>query len=128
LASVLTDLEARSGRRLPADFEARYRARVEVLFDTRLRPIVGAAEMLDASMGFAPDRCVVVEDSEVGLQAAAAAGIYALQVGSERGASRFVEMSRLPALLERIARSIRERHAHATSADVALNETRTVCR
>ena len=64
-----------------------------------------------AAMSFAPEHCVVVEDSPVGLQAAAAAGMRALHyapdetTGVEAVNSRFSHMSALPALLQGMARS-----------------------
>lgn len=63
-----------------------------------------------ATMGFTPEQCVVVEDSPVGLQAAAAAGMRALHyapeetMGVEAVNSRFSHMSALPALLRGMAR------------------------
>lgn len=58
------------------------------------------------AMGFPPDRCVVVEDSEVGLRAAAAAGMRALHYVPRSGASldlasgRLHDMAHLPQLIE----------------------------
>ena len=46
LAEILIDLQERLGRRLPSDFEQHYRARVEVLFDSELRSMPGARQML----------------------------------------------------------------------------------
>lgn len=63
-----------------------------------------------AAMGFSPEHCVVVEDSPVGLQAAAAAGMRALHYapeetkGAEAVNSRFSHMSALPALLQGMTR------------------------
>ncbi|OUL19691.1 HAD-IA family hydrolase [Nostoc sp. 106C] len=37
-------------------------------------------------MGFSPESCVVIEDSDVGIQAAYSAGIYALKYSHEEGA------------------------------------------
>jgi len=48
LATVLSDIEARLGRPLPADFEVAYRRRVSELFDSALRPTPGTLEMLEA--------------------------------------------------------------------------------
>ena len=57
------------------------------------------------AMGFPPGRCVVVEDSEVGLRAAAAAGMRALHYAPLSVASsalpndRFNDMAQLPGLI-----------------------------
>lgn len=57
------------------------------------------------AMGFPPDRCVVVEDSEVGLRAAAAAGMRALHYVPRSGVSldlasgRIHDMAHLPRLI-----------------------------
>lgn len=59
------------------------------------------------SMGYAPCRCVVVEDSEVGLDAASAAGMRALHYspettpGEEETDSVFSHMLELPRLIAR---------------------------
>lgn len=42
------------------------------------KPDPGLFQYAARSMGFPPDRCIVVEDSEVGLQAASAAGMRSL--------------------------------------------------
>lgn len=61
------------------------------------------------TMGFHPSRCVVVDDSEVGLQAAAAAGMRALHFVPHRANemqladSSFKAMAQFPHLLERMA-------------------------
>jgi len=60
------------------------------------------------AMGFPPNRCIVVEDSDVGIEAAAAAGMKALRFrpGDEDGGSGpidFSHMAELPALLAGIA-------------------------
>lgn len=57
-----------------------------------------------AAMGFAPEQCVVVEDSAVGLAAAAAAGMRVLHyaphvLAGMQNISMFSSMSKLPALL-----------------------------
>lgn len=64
------------------------------------------------AMGFPPNRCVVVEDSDVGIEAAAAAGMKALRFrpSDEDGGSApadFSHMAELPALLAGIAAQCR---------------------
>ncbi len=60
------------------------------------------------ALGATPLRCVVVEDSDAGREAALAAGMHALLYDAEsgissfEGATRFTDMNRLPELLERI--------------------------
>lgn len=67
------------------------------------------------AMGFAPQRCVVVEDSVVGIEAALAAEMAALhfvprgESNSHKGATGFRAMVQLPDLLERQARNLRLR-------------------
>lgn len=160
---TLADLEARTGRTLPETFEATYRERVAQLFDERLRPVPGAAAMLESlnrpkciassgppqkiahslkvsglashfgqniyssyvvgiwkpepglflhaaqGMGYAPENCIVVEDSDVGVQAARAAGMTALrydphsEIKSDDSAIVFTEMSRLGELIDGLA-------------------------
>lgn len=159
LATILEDLEARLVTRLPADFEARYRARLGTLFTQALRPMPGAADMLARlpfarcvassgpmakiaqalevcglsdflpqrfssydigawkpdpglflhaarTLGYPPERCVVIEDSEVGLQAAAAAGMRALHYvpgatqPASRAQSRLRDLRELPLWLD----------------------------
>ncbi len=127
--TILTDLATRHGITFPADFEPRYRRRVATLFETNLKPMPGALEMLRelayprciasggplakirhsleisglapffddrlyssydvgswkpepglflhaaAKMGYSPEQCVVVEDSDVGIEAARVAGM-----------------------------------------------------
>ncbi len=56
-----------------------------------------------SAMGFAPTDCIVVEDSPVGLQAAAAAGMRALHYAPHsktHSARSFSHMSALPAILQ----------------------------
>lgn len=161
LADILQDIASRIGAPLPDQFEKLYRQRVAELFESDLKPVHGAADMLAglehpfciassgppakiahalaltglapyfgdrifsayvvgswkpepglflhaaAAMGFAPANCVVVEDSPVGLQAAAAAGMRALHYVPHAPASTagntFSSMSALPALLQGMA-------------------------
>lgn len=59
-------------------------------------------------MGFSPARCVVVEDSEVGMQAATAAGMRSLQYTphtTESDHATFGDMAVLPRLLDELARA-----------------------
>ncbi len=60
-----------------------------------------------AAMGFAAEHCVVVEDSPVGLAAAAAAGMRALHyapgVAAGTASNTFSSMSELPSLLQGMA-------------------------
>jgi len=46
LASIFADIEIRFGEKLPIDFEATYRRRVDELFQFYLQPITGVSEML----------------------------------------------------------------------------------
>ncbi len=48
LAPILTDIEKRISRKLPADFEQIYRARVAKLFETELLPMPSVSEMLQS--------------------------------------------------------------------------------
>lgn len=60
-----------------------------------------------AALGFAPEHCVVVEDSPVGLEAAATAGMRALHYAPHliagKAGDTFTSMSALPALLRGMA-------------------------
>ncbi|BAY89859.1 MULTISPECIES: HAD-IA family hydrolase [unclassified Tolypothrix] len=159
LALILADIEIRYGVKLPIDFEATYRQRVNELFEFNLQPIPGVSEMLKTleypfciassapiakirkalnvtkllhyfderlfssyeigswkpdpglflyaanKMGFPPEYCVVIEDSDVGIQAAHSAGIYALKYSSEEAEDKnhiFSNMKSLAKLLDNI--------------------------
>ena len=158
-------VEERTGRRLPADFDDVFHARVFAAFERELKPVVGAMDVLEKlaadgvpycvassgsherirvghrttgldrwfddarifssqdvgrgkpapdlflyaaeRMGVAPARCVVVEDSPLGVRAAVAAGmdVYGFTAmtpaGKLTGAARlFDDMRELTALLE----------------------------
>ena len=160
LAPILADIEMRYGEKLPIDFEATYRQRVDELFQFYLQPISGVPEMLKTleypfcvassgsmvkirkalivtnmlhyfgerlfssydigswkpepglflhaanQMGFLPEHCVVIEDSDIGIEAARSAGIYALKYSSEdeveERSNMFSNMKLLSKLLDRI--------------------------
>lgn len=55
LSHILSDIENRTGEKLPATFEAAYRRRVSDLFSTHLRPVEGVISMLE---GLPTPRCV----------------------------------------------------------------------
>lgn len=61
-----------------------------------------------ASMGYSPKQCIVVEDSEVGVQAAVAAKMRVLQYQPDKmapifsGAIAFDDMAELPALIGKL--------------------------
>ena len=57
-----------------------------------------------AEMGFAPAGCVVVEDSEVGVAAARAAGMRVLGFAVEGGDAVFTDMAELSRLLDSVPR------------------------
>ncbi|MFD1121409.1 HAD-IA family hydrolase [Methylophilus flavus] len=58
------------------------------------------------AMGFAPENCIVIEDSVIGLEAAASAGMhafhYAPQAKTEKGINTFSSMSELPSILHEL--------------------------
>jgi HAD superfamily hydrolase (TIGR01509 family) len=166
-AAMLADLEARSGRKLPADFPETLRRRLAAVFDAELAAMPGIEAALDRlrcrscvasgstperlrhslslvglfrrfdpdifsaaevhrgkpapdlflhaaeRMGVSPERCLVIEDSIAGVQAARAAEmtVFGFTGGGhcrpghaerlrEEGASHvFADMAELPALL-----------------------------
>jgi HAD superfamily hydrolase (TIGR01509 family) len=61
------------------------------------------------TMGFSPQQCVVIEDSEIGLEAAEAAGMRALHfvpdMRLQKTNNTFSKMSALPSILQQIASS-----------------------
>ncbi|MEF3075609.1 HAD-IA family hydrolase [Methylobacter sp. Wu1] len=79
------------------------------------KPDPGLFQYAANAMGFLPGQCVVIEDSEVGIEAAAAAGMNAFQyVGngetplSQAGdAESFDDMLKLPQLLAQLANGTR---------------------
>jgi HAD superfamily hydrolase (TIGR01509 family) len=131
MAGYIARFESETGKKLPQDFERELRRRRELVFRERLRPVVGAPELVSAlrvpscvasngpmaqiehslrvvglierfegrifsayslrawkpeprlflhaaeTLGVAPEACAVVEDTELGLQAAVAAGMQA---------------------------------------------------
>jgi HAD superfamily hydrolase (TIGR01509 family) len=76
------------------------------------KPEPGLFQYAANAMGFRPSQCVVVEDSEVGVEAAAAAGMKAFQyvrngeVSSYRDRTTFDDMSQLPRLLAQFASNV----------------------
>jgi HAD superfamily hydrolase (TIGR01509 family) len=88
-------------------FDGRIFSAVEV---ARGKPFPDLFLHAAASMGVAPDRCVVVEDSAFGVQAAVAAGMrplgYAAMTPAATlegaGATTFTSMAQLPGLLDAI--------------------------
>lgn len=77
------------------------------------KPEPGLLQYAANSMGFRPSQCVVIEDSEVGIKAAEAAGMKAFQyvsngeAGAGKGGTQFEDMSRLPQLIAHFANSSR---------------------
>ncbi|CAM5743460.1 HAD family hydrolase [Streptomyces hirsutus] len=146
-------VEERTGQRLPDDFDAVFHARVFAAFERELKPVAGAADVLEAlaaegvpycvassgsherirvghratgldrwfdderifssqdvgrgkpapdlflyaaeRMGVAPARCVVVEDSPLGVQAAVAAGMDVYGFASMTPAEKLAGVTRL---------------------------------
>jgi HAD superfamily hydrolase (TIGR01509 family) len=76
------------------------------------KPEPGLFRYAANAMGFRPSQCVVVEDSEVGVEAAAAAGMKAFQyvrngeVSLYRDRATFDDMSQLPQLLAQFASNV----------------------
>ena len=48
LSGILSDLEDRTGQKLPRTFETTYRARVSELFEQSLAPMPGVVKMLES--------------------------------------------------------------------------------
>ena len=73
------------------------------------KPEPGLFQFAANAMGYTPSQCVVVDDSEVGIEAAAAAGMKAFQylrngeTSSCRDGEPFDDMSQLPKLLAHFA-------------------------
>ncbi|MBL1263485.1 HAD-IA family hydrolase [Candidatus Methylomicrobium oryzae] len=73
------------------------------------KPEPGLFQYAASAMGFMPSQCVVVEDSDVGIEAAKAAGMKAFQyvpngeTVSYQGGTPFYDMSQLPQLLAHFA-------------------------
>ncbi|WP_406355558.1 HAD family hydrolase [Streptomyces sp. NBC_01635] len=146
-------VEERTGQRLPDDFDSVFHARVFAAFERELKPVAGAADVLEAlaadgvpycvassgsherirvghrttgldrwfdderifssqdvgrgkpapdlflyaaeRMGVAPARCVVVEDSPLGVQAAVAAGMDVYGFSSMTPAEKLAGVTRL---------------------------------
>ncbi|MER6111806.1 HAD family hydrolase [Streptomyces hirsutus] len=146
-------VEERTGQRLPDDFDAVFHARVFAAFERELKPVAGAADVLEElaaegvpycvassgsherirvghratgldrwfdderifssqdvgrgkpapdlflyaaeRMGVAPARCVVVEDSPLGVQAAVAAGMDVYGFASMTPAEKLAGVTRL---------------------------------
>ncbi|MEV7859854.1 HAD family hydrolase [Streptomyces hirsutus] len=146
-------VEERTGQRLPDDFDAVFHARVFAAFERELKPVAGAADVLEVlaaegvpycvassgsherirvghratgldrwfdderifssqdvgrgkpapdlflyaaeRMGVAPARCVVVEDSPLGVQAAVAAGMDVYGFASMTPAEKLAGVTRL---------------------------------
>ncbi len=76
------------------------------------KPEPGLFQYAASAMGFMPSQCVVVEDSEVGIEAAEAAGMKAFRYVPNgkampcQGEVLFDNMSQLPQLIAHFARSL----------------------
>ena len=136
LADILEALQDVHGVTLRPGFVARYRARAEALFEDGVAPMPGAADALAGlaphfserlfsayevgswkpdpglflhaarALGVAPERCVVVEDSASGIEAARRAGMRALWFlphgapkAVPRHATAFAHLDRLAELI-----------------------------
>ncbi|ASF46480.1 haloacid dehalogenase [Methylovulum psychrotolerans] len=80
------------------------------------KPEPGLFQHAANAMGFMPSQCVVVEDSDVGIEAAEAAGMAAFQYMPNgdalpcRSGVPFDDMSQLPLLLRHFASSSNQHH------------------
>lgn len=76
------------------------------------KPEPGLFQYAANAMGFKPSQCVVIEDSETGVEAAKTAGMIAFKYASYgeaapcKGGILFDDMSKLPQLLAHFARNI----------------------
>lgn len=78
-------------------------------------------------MGFEPRHCVVVEDSELGIQAARAGGFKVLALGggssADKGVIPFQDMTELPRLIEQVFAGIYPRTQFTTAEKPATPES-----
>lgn len=70
LSHILSDLENRTGARLPTTFETDYRSRVSELFSAHLKPVDGVIQMLE---GLAVSKCIASSAPRSKVQEALAA-------------------------------------------------------